>query len=159
MAPLPTILLVHGAWHTPRAYEPLTRALEARNFKTICPLLPSCNPALPPTHSLAEDVSLIRSIATRLIEDEGQEVVAIAHSYGGVVVTDALAGLGWAQKSKEGKNGGVVNLVYLAAFIPRAGQSLAGLFGEDGPPPMVKFSVRTHKSAYIQTGGKREQYG
>ena len=52
------------------------------------------------------------------------------HSYGGVVGTDALAGLG---KEKQDSAGGVTRLIYMSAFVPFENQSLAGMLG-DLPP-------------------------
>jgi pimeloyl-ACP methyl ester carboxylesterase len=50
----------------------------------------------------------------RLIaEKEGTEVVVVAHSYGGSVATEALAGL----------EGGVKRLVFLSATAPRVGEN------------------------------------
>lgn len=153
MAP-PTILIVHGSWQTPAFYTPLITALQQRNHETLCPHLPSCNPALAPSSSsspFAADVATLRTTISQLINNEAKSVVVVAHSYGGMVATDALGGLGLgrAERARDGKPGGVVDLIYMTAFVPRLGQSLAGLFGESYPPPCVAFSV-----IYIYTLGR-----
>lgn len=40
---LPTVALVHGAWHTPANYQRYIDVLRARGFTVHCPHLPSCS--------------------------------------------------------------------------------------------------------------------
>jgi pimeloyl-ACP methyl ester carboxylesterase len=70
-----------------------------------------------PTLSLAGDVA-----ATKLVlAGQDRPVVLVGHSYGGVVVTEA------------GTDPKVAALVYIAAFAPDRGESVASLIKE--PPP------------------------
>ncbi|KOS38782.1 hypothetical protein ACN38_g10397 [Penicillium nordicum] len=117
----PTILVIHGAWHHPDFYATFCKAFEDLGYETICPRLPTCNDDRPPTKKLADDVSLIRQTAQALL-DSGKTIIAVMHSYGGVVGTDALDGLAIKQ------------LIYMTAFAPSAGNSLAGTFGGRVPP-------------------------
>ncbi|KAK2755935.1 hypothetical protein FQN54_005731 [Arachnomyces sp. PD_36] len=134
--PKPSICIIHGAWHHPAYYQPLVDALQNRGHETICPRLPSCTEGFSYENSLAEDVACIRRNVTELI-DAGKEVVAIMHSYGGVVGTEALFELGLEHRESIGKVGGVKRMVYMTAFIPQVGQSLAGIFG-GGLPPFIE---------------------
>lgn len=133
----PTILLVHGAWHHPAYYKPLIDALKSRNFEAHCPRLPSCTAngemETSPASSFPEDVALIRSTVADLV-GSGKEVIAVLHSYGGIVGTEALHGLSLDEMTGAGQRGGVKRMVYMAAFVPRKGQSLAGIFGGRLPP-------------------------
>ncbi|CAG8893106.1 unnamed protein product [Penicillium egyptiacum] len=117
----PTILVIHGAWHHPDFYATFCKAFEDLGYETICPRLPTCNDDIPPTKKLADDVSLIRQTAQSLL-DSGKAIIAVMHSYGGVVGTDALHGLAIKQ------------LIYMTAFVPSTGNSLAGMFGGHLPP-------------------------
>ncbi|KAJ5978792.1 hypothetical protein N7501_002134 [Penicillium viridicatum] len=117
----PTILVIHGAWHHPDFYATFCKAFEELGYETICPRLPTCNDAIPSTKKLADDVTLIRQTAQSLL-DSGKPVIAVMHSYGGVVGTEALHGLAIKQ------------LIYMTAFVPPAGNSLAGMFGGRLPP-------------------------
>ncbi|KAE8390748.1 Alpha/beta hydrolase fold-1 [Aspergillus alliaceus] len=117
----PTILVIHGAWHHPEFYASFCQAFQTLGYETVCPRLPTCNNDLPPTKKLADDVTLIRHTAQSLL-DSGKTVVAVMHSYGGVVGTDALHGLA------------IEHLIYMTAFIPPTGNSLAGMFGGQLPP-------------------------
>ncbi|KAK2739967.1 hypothetical protein FQN57_006286 [Myotisia sp. PD_48] len=131
-----SILLIHGAWHTPKFYEAFVHTLEARGHQVHCPHLPTCNGDLPPTKSLEDDVALIREIATKLADD-GQEIDVIMHSYGGIAGTDALCGLGVEERARRGDRGGVKRLIYLTAFVPLKGQSLFGIFNGAIAPTII----------------------
>ncbi|KAE8379017.1 Alpha/beta hydrolase fold-1 [Aspergillus bertholletiae] len=112
----PTFLIIHGSWHHPELYGAFCKAIENCGADVICPRLPTANGECPPTTSIEDDVTLIRATAQSLLQ-EGKEVYAVMHSYGGMVGTDALAGLG------------IQRLIYLAAFVPFRGKSLVGMFG------------------------------
>lgn len=131
----PTVLIVHGSWHTPSHYHPLIHALTAKGFPTICPPHPSCSNELPLTASLVEDVANIRAIALDLIS-HGHSIIAIMHSYGGVVGTEALAGLSSHSRAAKGDTGGVTALIYMTSFLIPIGASLDTPFG-NRPPPIV----------------------
>ena len=45
------------------------------------------------------------------------------HSYGGVVGSNALERLSWQERNEKGQKGGVVAIVYLAAFLLPLGTS------------------------------------
>lgn len=135
----PTILIIHGAWHHPAYFQRFTIALQKEGYHTCCPLLPTCNNAVPPNMSFEDDVKLIRETAIS-IADEGKEVIALMHSYGGIVGTDALYDLSLQNRSEAGSRGGVRRLLYMCAFMPRKDQSVPELFG-GAFPPWVKIKV------------------
>ncbi|KAM0129344.1 hypothetical protein ACHAP3_007849 [Botrytis cinerea] len=108
----PTIVLVHGAWHTPANYKGYVSALEAQGFKVLCPQLPSCNDKFPPVSSFTEDFTAVRNVGTSLVEAD-ERVFMTMHSYGGAVGTDAIEGLIFADRKVEGKSGGVIHLFYM----------------------------------------------
>ena len=56
--------------------------------------------------------------------DAGNDIVVVGHSWGGIVVTGALDGLGKVQREQEGKSGGVFKIAYLCAFAPLENVSL-----------------------------------
>src|ERR1700744_6657454 len=70
-----------------------------------------------PTKSLADDVAVTKSA----IESVDSDVVLVGHSYGGVVITEA------------GTHPKVSDLVYITAFAPDKGESVASLIAN--PPP------------------------
>src|SRR5438876_4696334 len=70
-----------------------------------------------PTLSLADDVIATR----RVIDAQDGPVILVGHSYGGAVITEA------------GNDPKVTGLVYIAAFAPDKGESVASLIKD--PPP------------------------
>lgn len=134
----PVILILHGAWHLPTHYEKLRLLLEAEGeYHALCPEMPSCNNALPPNTSLDDDVRYIRSTAQDILRT-GKDLTVLMHSYGGVVGTNALAGLHEARDVDGEKVGRVVALIYMAAFIPAEHESLADMFGGQLPPWLTR---------------------
>ncbi|WP_086661533.1 alpha/beta fold hydrolase [Lentzea kentuckyensis] len=115
----PTVLLVHGAMHTPWIFEPLRERLTALGIASAAVQLPSSHPDSAATKGLTEDVAAVRAA----IRQVGGPVVLAAHSYGGVPATWAAA-----------DNPDVAELVYLAAFALDPGMSMMTWMGGDFPP-------------------------
>jgi pimeloyl-ACP methyl ester carboxylesterase len=78
-----------------------------------------------PTISLDDDVAVTR----RVVASQPGPVVLVGHSYGGVVITQA------------GSDPKVAGLVYIAAFAPDKGESVATLIANPAPgapvPPIL----------------------
>ncbi|MCJ1319209.1 hypothetical protein MMC15_004544 [Xylographa vitiligo] len=137
----PTVLFVHGSWHSPAHFQPVMELFEAHGYPTECPCQPSFN-AKPASTNLDEDVKVIRCALDKLVVDEIKDVVVVMHSYGGVVGTQAVdESLGKRARQNKGLAGGVVHLLYLSAFILQLGDSLRSVLGQD-LPPFVKVEVR-----------------
>ncbi|KAF2170208.1 hypothetical protein M409DRAFT_19811 [Zasmidium cellare ATCC 36951] len=120
------IVIVHGSWHVPQHYSLLIEALNKKGFENVhYPRLPSAVNALPlpPTATLAHD-SLTIHQKVESLADAGHPILIIMHSYGGVVGGNALSDLLWPQRQAANKLGGVVHLVYAAAFVIPGGTSL-----------------------------------
>src|SRR5688572_7241122 len=105
----PTILLVHGGFVDGSGWEGVYRHLRKDGYTVRI--------VQNPTTSLADDVAFTR----REIAASGGPVILVGHSYGGVVITEA------------GNDPRVVGLVYVAAFAPDNGESVATLI--KNPPP------------------------
>ena len=97
------------------------------------PRLPSTNETRPPNADLTDDTTLIREYVRSLV-DAGRTVIAILHSYGGQVGTNALHGLGLDNRTQraEGLAGGVAHLIYMCAFALPEGGSMVGKVQEFG---------------------------
>ncbi|MBZ5738879.1 alpha/beta hydrolase [Nocardioides mangrovi] len=98
----PTIVLVHGAFADASGFSKEVGLLEAAGYPVIAPA--------DPLRGLTADADYIRSVLATI---DGP-VVLVGHSYGGAVITNAARGAD-----------NVVALVYLAAFIPDEGTSVA----------------------------------
>ncbi|KAL8766035.1 MAG: hypothetical protein Q9209_007064 [Squamulea sp. 1 TL-2023] len=137
----PTIVLIHGAWHTPRTYSKFTSSLRSAGYEVHVPHLPSMNGARPPNTDLATDTALVRGYVESLLE-AGRTVVAIMHSYGGQVGTNALHGLGVKSLAhgQGSSSAGIAHLIYMAAFaLPEGGSMVSKVteFGHDHLLPVA----------------------
>jgi pimeloyl-ACP methyl ester carboxylesterase len=116
MTSKPTLVLVHGSWHTPACFQSLITQLETSGFICIAVALPSMQGA----NDLSADTAAVRNAVLHEL-DAGKNVVVVAHSYGGMPTSNALADLG---RSTRGDKPSVLALVYLCAFLPAPEQSM-----------------------------------
>ncbi|KAI1641856.1 alpha/beta-hydrolase [Daldinia loculata] len=135
----PTIIIIHGGWHVPESYEDLITALELAGYEVHVPRLPSINQVRPPNADLSDDTALIRSYVESLVR-AGRTVVALTHSYGGQVGTNALYGLGLEARSSKGLKGGVSRLIYMTAYAGTEGTSMMDKVKEFGNMDLVPIA-------------------
>jgi pimeloyl-ACP methyl ester carboxylesterase len=114
----PSLLLIHGAWHGPWVWEELVPELELLARAVHMVELPSIAKRGEPRVGMLADAKVVRQ---HLDAIEGP-VVVVAHSYGGLPITQAAAGIS-----------NVVRIIYLAAFLLDVGESL--LSALDNKPP------------------------
>jgi pimeloyl-ACP methyl ester carboxylesterase len=103
------VILVHGGFVDGSGWAGVYRALTKDGYKVTI--------VQNPTISLADDVAVTK----RAIASQDGPVILVGHSYGGVVITEA------------GNDPKVAGLVYITAFAPDAGESVAALI--KNPPP------------------------
>ncbi|KAF2649600.1 alpha/beta-hydrolase [Lophiostoma macrostomum CBS 122681] len=140
-APKPTILLVHGSWHTPDIYAPLLQTLNARGFETHCPQLPTASPEYllldpanpsrdqpppPDGHPVqTADAEVLVAILFQLVEEESKQVLVVAHSSGGWSSNEAiLPAYQCPVRQKAGKSGGVLGIFCISALLCPPGESV-----------------------------------
>ncbi|MEV0635888.1 alpha/beta hydrolase [Streptomyces sp. NPDC050619] len=111
--PLPTALLVHGAFADAGSWTGVIAELQNHGIPVVAP--PN------PLRGLASDAAYVASVASQI---DGP-VVLVGHSYGGALITVA----GTAQN--------VVGLVYIAAYVLEEGESLGELQGRFPLSPLV----------------------
>lgn len=128
------ILLVQGSFQLPEAYGKLASALRSRGFLVVQPSLPSLTDHDSPKFAerdLSDDSRAIEAEARRLVVDEGNNVMVVMHSYGGLVGSNAIAeDLSLQSRRRAGLAGGVYRLFYFVAFVLDEGKSVLGTFGE-----------------------------
>ncbi len=109
MSPTPSLLIIPGSFAPAQMYYTLLDEIAKLDptIKAYVNNLPSAtrNPPESPA-SLQDDVVFFRGLIERLA-DRGEDVVVMAHSYGGIVGTDCLKGVTKAAREKQGKTGGV----------------------------------------------------
>ncbi|KAK8003059.1 kinase-like domain-containing protein [Apiospora arundinis] len=135
----PTIVIVHGGWHVPSSYSKLADLLRSSGLEVHIPRLPSMNEIRPPNSDLATDTQLIRSYVESLVE-AGRSVIAVLHSYGGQVGSNALVGLGLEARAKAGLEGGVSHLIYMCAFAMPEGGSMVSKVKEFGHKELLPLA-------------------
>ena len=112
-----SIVLVHGGFVDGSGWQGVHRSLVKKGFRV--------DVVQNPTTSLADDVAA----TMRTLAQQSGPVVLVGHSYGGVVVTEA------------GNHPTVAALVYIAAFAPDKGESVATLIANPAPgapvPPIL----------------------
>ena len=111
------IVIVHGAFADGSGWEGVYRILTNDGYKVTI--------VQNSTASLAADVAATQNV----LAQQNGPVVLVGHSYGGEVITQA------------GSDPKVKTLVYVAAFAPEAGESLASLSSKPafapGPPVLA----------------------
>jgi pimeloyl-ACP methyl ester carboxylesterase len=105
----PTIVLVHGAWADGSSWSKVIPLLQAKGYQVVA--------VQNPLSSLADDVAATE----RVIHQQTGPVILVGHSWAGVVITQA------------GNDPKVKGLVYVDAFAPDSGQSVADV--TSGLPP------------------------
>jgi pimeloyl-ACP methyl ester carboxylesterase len=101
--PKPTIVLLHGAFADAASWSEVTGRLQRDGYTVVAPAVP--------LRGIASDTSYLQGVLNTI---PGPKVL-VGHSYGGALVSE-LAG-----------TSGVKSLVYVAAFIPQAGETIGAL--------------------------------
>ena len=109
MSDVRNVVLVHGGFVDGSGWEGVYHLLKHEGFNVSV--------VQNPTLSLEGDVAATR----RVLDKQDGPTILVGHSYGGVVVTEA------------GRHSNVAGLVYIAAFAPDEGESVATLIAN--PPP------------------------
>lgn len=107
-APKPTIVLIHGAFADASSWSSEIAQLQHDGYQVIAPAVP--------LRGLASDAAYV----TSLVRGINGPVVLVGHSYGGAVATEVAAND--PQQIKA--------IVYVAGFIPEAGENVLELSGE-----------------------------
>ncbi|OAL39241.1 hypothetical protein AYO20_01559 [Fonsecaea nubica] len=148
----PSIVIIPGSFSPASMYygvvDEIQTLTDGSSDSVFVNNLPSAsrNPPEEPA-TLEDDATFFRGIFEKLA-DQGKDIVVVAHSYGGVVGTESLSGVGKVERQERGQPGGVVRIVYLSAHVPEAGRSLTELVG--GAPAEM---VETGKDGFLRLVG------
>lgn len=121
------VVFAPGAWSAGSAFDDFRKLLNQVGISSLA-MDHLSNGAEPPTKGLGDDTSLLRQILTDFA-DQGKRIVLVGHSYGGIVISAAATGMGLEERSRFGKPGGVVFLVFMAAIVAPRGKSLRDVIG------------------------------
>lgn len=121
----PVIVLVHGAFAESSSWEPVITRLEKDGYTVIA--------AANPLRSVASDAAAISAV----VKSIKGPVVLVGHSYGGAIIGEA------------GDDPRVRALVYLAAFVPDVGESVASLNDYPATPGDTKAPILPAQDGYL----------
>jgi pimeloyl-ACP methyl ester carboxylesterase len=117
----PTVVLVHGAFADASGWNGVIEQLQKQDVKVTAP--PN------PLRGISQDSAYIAGV----FEETPGPVLAVGHSYGGAVITNAAA---------AAKN--VLGLVFVAAFAPDEGEKLGDLTADSKDSVLNSALVARH---------------
>jgi pimeloyl-ACP methyl ester carboxylesterase len=100
----PTVVLVHGAWADGSSWNEVVKRLQAEGVQVTAPANP------------LRGISIDSAYIGSLLDQIPGPVLAVGHSYGGAVITNAATNAN-----------NVVGLVYVAAYAPDEGEPLGAI--------------------------------
>lgn len=118
-SPKPEIVLVHGAWEQADIWQAVTPLLKKDGYQVVTVTLPGRPSSLLSPDKVSLD--LYRDTILNAIGDPRQPVVLVGHSFGGITISVAA----------EAAPQKIRTLVYVAAYLPKDGQSLLDLGNSD----------------------------
>jgi len=107
----------------------LTSRLHSAGYSALCLRLLSVDPPNPDEISTTIDTNFIRNTLLRPFFDVGKEVILVMHSYGAIPGTAAAVGFSKAERRSAGLHGGIIGMIFIAAFIAREGESPKSIGG------------------------------
>lgn len=119
-----TVVVVHGAFDNGASWNGVIAKLQDQGIDVVA--------VHNPLTSLADDVAATR----RALDAQTGPVVLVGHSWGGMVITEV------------GNHPRVKSLVYVAAFAPSEGQSIADL-NKEYPAPSGLAHVVADKEGFV----------
>lgn len=114
----PAIVLVHGAFEDAHIWYAVSAKLQTDGYRVINVNLPG-RPSAPTTSQISSE--LYRDTVLQAMAAETQPVLLVGHSFGGMTVSAV------AEAAPEK----VRTAVYLAAYLPRDGESMLSLARQD----------------------------
>lgn len=133
----PTIIFVHGAWHTPEHFEPLKQVLKSHGYTSRVAALPSTTiDGAPPPADIRCDVVAVKDVIEDVLS-HGANALVVPHSYGGIVAMSAVKGLDEKGRQAMGKTSHVVGIAAIAAFLGREGEALCTSVGLPAGDPKI----------------------
>jgi pimeloyl-ACP methyl ester carboxylesterase len=119
-----TYVTVHGAWDGGWLWRPVARHLQASGHEVFTVTLTGSGERAHLASPRVDLATHVADVVNVLRYEDLHDVILVGHSYGGIVIT------GVAELEPQR----LARLVYLDAFVPRDGESLADLL----PPDVVE---------------------
>lgn len=118
-----TYVLVHGGWSGTHGFRRVRSTMQSQGHSVFTPSLTGIGER---AHLLSPQIDLtthIQDVVNVVLYEDLRDVVLLGFSYGGAVVTGTV----------EHISSRIRELVYLDAFVPKSGDTVASLAGRDAP--------------------------
>lgn len=125
-----TMVLIHGAWHGAWCFEKIIPLLQAQGQRVLAPDLPRQGVTI----GLTDYVNTVLEV----VSAQTQPVILLGHSLGGMIISQV------AERVPEK----IASLIYLAAYVPRHGQSLWAI---------AENAASAHLSPYLKINEKKRE--
>lgn len=142
-APRANIVLVHGAWMGASSWDKVAADLRSRGYSVTAVELPGHGKDNTPPEKLS--LGGYVDAVTAALPADGKTVL-VGHSMAGMVIS------GVAEKSPSRLS----TLVYVAAYLPRSGESLYKLSQTDPDSRVGKYWFQENPKAYSPATVKKE---
>ena len=120
-----TFVLVHGGWSGAHGFRLVRPPLRAAGHEVFTPSLTGVGERVHLASPLVDLTTHIHDVVNQVLYEDLRDIVLLGFSYGGFVVTGALAHI--AER--------VAHLVYLDAFVPADGDTVLGMLHGAAPAP------------------------
>ena len=141
----PTIVFVHGAWHRPAHFEPLSQVLHSHGYPTRAVALPSVvEEGETPPEDPRTDITAIGKVIDEVLKG-GSNVLVVPHSYGGIPTVSAVKGLDARTRLAAGYATHVIGIAAISAFLGKKGESLPTSIGLPTIEPGVYPNLYSNK--------------
>jgi pimeloyl-ACP methyl ester carboxylesterase len=119
-------VLVHGAWTGAHGFRHVRRLLQSAGHEVFTPSLTGIGERVHLVNRQVDLTTHVEDVVNVMLYEDLRDVVLLGFSYGGAVVTGTLDHIG--PRIRE--------LVYLDAFVPGPGESVARLAGRGLTPTL-----------------------
>ncbi len=113
----PTVVFMPGSCHTPHHFVDLIATLQQAGYPVSCTQLASVDSPDPHACDMSKDILAVQQQILRPLIDKGQDVLLVAHSVAGYAGGAAALGLSKTVGTAAGKRGGILGVVFIAAFL------------------------------------------
>lgn len=144
------VLIIHGGYFFASAWDDFRARLAKNGIESACPQLPSCGDKGTEKAGQPEDIAAVQTAARDLI-GKGHRIVALAHSYGGVVACGALED---ELLAKDKQSSGIAHVVFLSAWIPQPGNTLEDIIKKYGFLSKVELGFTEDGCAYSKNAAE-----
>lgn len=144
----PALFIIPGSFAPSTFYVALRERVQSLGYDSYILPLQTVGLRPLPAPVMLDDAAFIATEVQKLVDKE-QEVVLLAHSYGGVPMSQSTRGLSVLERADCGLKGGIKHLIYSSAIVPAPSGSLVGN-DTSGLPPAVRDAIANGVSDRIR---------